>query len=39
MSDPNLRKEIEYISRLKLNVAFPFLLQIFQDVENLGRAT
>lgn len=32
--DPNLRKELEYISRLEINVSFPFLLQVFEDTEN-----
>lgn len=30
----NVRRELEYISRLEINVAFPFLLQVFEDVEN-----
>ena len=34
ISDPNLRREIEYISRLEINVAYPFLLQVFEDAEN-----
>lgn len=34
ISDHKLRKEIEYISRLEINVAFPFLLQVFDDSEN-----
>lgn len=32
--DQNVRRELEYISRLEINVAFPFLLQVFEDVEN-----
>lgn len=32
--DHNLRKEIEYISRLEINVAYPFLIQVFDDAEN-----
>ena len=32
--DTNLRKELEYISRLEINVAYPFLLQVFEDAEN-----
>jgi uncharacterized protein with ParB-like and HNH nuclease domain len=34
ISDLNLRKELIYISRLEINVAFPFLLQVFEDAEN-----
>lgn len=34
VSDNNLRKELEYIARLEINVAFPFLLQVFEDTEN-----
>jgi uncharacterized protein with ParB-like and HNH nuclease domain len=34
ISDHKLKKEIEYISRLEINVAFPFLLQVFDDSEN-----
>ncbi|WP_040281027.1 DUF4268 domain-containing protein [Psychroserpens damuponensis] len=34
VADANLRKELEYISRLEINVAFPFLLQVFEDKEN-----
>ncbi|RXJ52643.1 DUF4268 domain-containing protein [Gelidibacter gilvus] len=32
--DHNIRRELEYISRLEINVAFPFLLQVFEDAEN-----
>lgn len=32
--DSILRKELEYISRLEINVAFPFLMQVFEDAEN-----
>lgn len=32
--DQNIRRELEYISRLEINVAFPFLLQVFEDAEN-----
>lgn len=32
--DQNVRRELEYISRLEINVAFPFLLQVFEDEEN-----
>jgi hypothetical protein len=30
----SIRKELEYISRLEINVAFPFLLQVFEDADN-----
>lgn len=32
--DSAIRKELEYLSRLEVNVAFPFLLQVFEDKEN-----
>lgn len=32
--DPKLRRELEYISRLEINVSYPFLLQVFEDAEN-----
>lgn len=32
--DSAIRKELEYIGRLEINVAFPFLLQVFEDAEN-----
>ena len=34
ITDTILRRELEYISRLEINVAFPFLLQVFEDCEN-----
>ena len=34
ITDSSLRRELEYISRLEINVAFPFLLQVFEDCEN-----
>ncbi|MGI9525801.1 MAG: DUF4268 domain-containing protein [Weeksellaceae bacterium] len=34
VQDFNLRRELEYISRLEINVAFPFLLQVFEDADN-----
>lgn len=34
VKDHNIRRELEYISRLEINVAFPFLLQVFEDAEN-----
>ncbi len=33
-SDPIVRKELEYINRLEINVAYPFLLQVFEDKDN-----
>lgn len=32
--DKNIKKELEYINRLEINVAYPFLLQVFEDTEN-----
>ena len=34
ISDIVLKRELEYISRLEINVAYPFLLQVFEDCEN-----
>ena len=34
VTDNNLRVELEYIGRLEINVAFPFLLQVFEDTDN-----
>ncbi|WP_209332511.1 DUF4268 domain-containing protein, partial [Lunatimonas salinarum] len=34
VSDKQVRRELEYINRLEINVAYPFLLQIFEDLEN-----
>ena len=34
VQDSNVRRELEYISRLEINVAFPFLLQVFEDADN-----
>ena len=34
VTDNNLRAELEYITRLEINVAFPFLLQVFEDADN-----
>lgn len=34
VSDIAIRRELEYINRLEINVAFPFLLQVFEDYEN-----
>ncbi|MBC7747815.1 MAG: DUF4268 domain-containing protein [Methylotenera sp.] len=32
--NPAIKKELEYINRLEINVAYPFLLQVFEDAEN-----
>ncbi len=34
VEDQNLRRELGYISRLEINVAFPFLLQVLEDNDN-----
>jgi len=34
VTDNDLRAELEYITRLEINVAFPFLLQVFEDADN-----
>jgi uncharacterized protein with ParB-like and HNH nuclease domain len=34
VADANIKKELEYINRLEINVAYPFLLQVFEDTEN-----
>lgn len=34
VADSSIRKELEYINRLEINVAYPFLLQVFEDTEN-----
>jgi uncharacterized protein with ParB-like and HNH nuclease domain len=34
VSDTNIKRELEYINRLEINVAYPFLLQVFEDTEN-----
>lgn len=34
VKDSSIRKELEYINRLEINVAYPFLLQVFEDTEN-----
>ncbi|WP_339699130.1 DUF4268 domain-containing protein [Algoriphagus aquimarinus] len=34
VADKQVRKELEYINRLEINVAYPFLLQVFEDLEN-----
>lgn len=34
VADKQARKELEYINRLEINVAYPFLLQVFEDLDN-----
>ncbi len=34
IKDTDIRKEMEYINRLEINVAYPFLLQLFEDADN-----
>lgn len=34
VADASIKKELDYINRLEINVAYPFLLQVFEDVEN-----
>jgi len=34
IAEKQVRKELEYINRLEINVAYPFLLQVFEDLEN-----
>ncbi len=34
VKDGSIRKELEYINRLEINVAYPFLLQVFEDTDN-----
>jgi uncharacterized protein with ParB-like and HNH nuclease domain len=34
VSDLKIRRELQYINRLEINVAYPFLLQVFEDEEN-----
>jgi len=34
VADTAIKKELEYINRLEINVAYPFLLQVFEDTEN-----
>ncbi len=33
-NDIDIRKELQYISRLEINVAYPFILQVFEDKDN-----
>jgi uncharacterized protein with ParB-like and HNH nuclease domain len=34
VADSKIKRELEYISRLEINVAYPFLLQLFEDFDN-----
>lgn len=34
VTEKGIRKELEYISRLEINVVYPFLLQVFEDHDN-----
>ena len=34
VADAGVRRELEYINRLEINVAYPFLLQVLEDAEN-----
>ena len=34
IKEVDIRKEMEYINRLEINVAYPFLLQLFEDADN-----
>jgi uncharacterized protein with ParB-like and HNH nuclease domain len=34
VQDASIKKELEFLNRLEINVAFPFLLQVFEDAEN-----
>lgn len=34
VKDQRIRKELDYINRLEINVAYPFLLQVFEDEDN-----
>jgi uncharacterized protein with ParB-like and HNH nuclease domain len=34
VSDESIKKELEFLNRLETNVAFPFLLQVFEDADN-----
>ena len=33
-SDKQIRVQLEYINRLEINVAFPFLMKIYEDLSN-----
>ncbi|WP_289037706.1 DUF4268 domain-containing protein [uncultured Zobellia sp.] len=34
VNDSQIRQQLEYINRLEINVAYPFLLQVFDDWDN-----
>lgn len=34
VKDAAIKRELEYINQLEINVAYPFLLQVFEDTEN-----
>jgi len=34
IQEHNIRREMDYISRLEVNVAYPFMLQVFEDKYN-----
>ena len=34
VADVSIKKELEFLNRLEINVAYPFLLQVFEDEEN-----
>jgi len=34
VADASIKKELEFLNRLEINVAYPFLLQVFEDAEN-----
>ena len=34
VKDRGIREQLKYIARLEINVAYPFLLQVFEDEEN-----
>ncbi|WP_373516994.1 DUF4268 domain-containing protein [Pricia sp.] len=34
VGNPEIRQQLEYINRLEINVAYPFLLQVFEDWDN-----
>ena len=33
-SDSEIKKQLEYINRLEINVAFPFLMKVYEDYSN-----
>jgi len=34
VKEHNIRRELKYIFRLEVNVAYPFMLQVFEDADN-----